>query len=111
MICKTFSFSRIEKTPAIIEKDINDFLKENTLKYVIQNESAVKGKVIITIFAEEKPGKIKAKVFKDQNYKSIDKNVNEFLENNSMKFVTQTFIGSNIYTIIFFSEKKEVDEQ
>ncbi len=106
MLVKTFSFNRIQKTISAIEDQINEFLVENTLKFATQNESAVKGKFVVSLFHEQKKGNIRAKVFKSQSATHIDEMVNEFLNEHDMKLVTQTFVGSNIYTIIFYVEKK-----
>jgi predicted CopG family antitoxin len=108
MISKTFVFSRIEKTVDKIENTINDHLKSYDFKFATQNESVVKGKFIVTILGKKKNNStIRVKAFKSQHHKDIDENVNAFLEDKSMKFITQTFVGSNIYTLIFFDSKKD----
>lgn len=106
MISKTFVFSKIQKTPSLIESSLNDWLKDHSFKFATQNESHLKGKFIVSLFAEEKPGTIRAKVFKDQHVEELDKRVNEFLQSVKMKFVSQTFVGSNVYSIIFFDASK-----
>lgn len=110
MITKTFTFSRIEKSSELIEKKLNDFLEKHDFKYAVQNESAIKGKMAVSLFCNEKPGKVRAKVFKDGDFKNIDEDINTFLEKNAMKFVTQSFIGSTALTIIFYTNKTEDNE-
>lgn len=102
MQSQTLSFSKIEKSTARIENDLNAILEKVTFKFATQNQSAIKGKMIVTLFFEEKPGKVRAKAFKDQTYKNLDKAVNEFISDKKVQFVTQTFIGSSIYTIVYY---------
>lgn len=111
MLVKTFSFNKIQKTKDAIEAQINDFLVDNTLKFATQNESAVKGKFVVSLFYEPKKGNIKAKVFKSSMMGQVDDEVNEFLETSDMKLVSQSFVGSNVYTIIFYTEKKTTDKE
>lgn len=107
MLSKTFVFNRIQKTVTKIEEDLNKYLEEVEFKYATQNESTAKGKFIVTIFGNKKKGTIRAKVFKDQYVDKIDIEVNKFLAKHGMKFATQTFVGSSVYTIIFYDTKSE----
>lgn len=105
MIVKTFSFNRVQKTLQGIEDQLNEFLKENTLKFATQNESAAKGKFIVSLYHEPKKGNIKAKAFKAQDIALVDEQINAFLENHDMKLVTSTFVGSTVYVILFYVDK------
>lgn len=107
MLSKTFVFNRIQKTVDNIEDDLNHFLKDNEFKFATQNESVAKGKFIVTVVAVKGKSSIRCKVFKDQVAAKVDAKVNTFLSKNGMKFMTQTFVGSNIYTIVFFDSKAE----
>ena len=107
MLSKTFTFNKIQKTTDKIEEELNAFLKKHEFKYATQNESTLKGKFIVTIFAVKGSSSIRAKAFKDQNIQELDKKVNDFLHKNGMKFVTQTFVGSSVYTVIFYDSKAE----
>lgn len=111
MISKTFVFSRIQKTTKNIEDSINEFLKDHEFKFATQNESVVKGKFIVTVFGDEKKSSIRIKAFKDQNIQNLDMKVNEFISKIKTKFVTQTFVGSNVYTIIFYDSNKNKEEE
>lgn len=102
MLSKTFVFTKIQKTTEKIENDINAFLAEHEFKLATQNESTSKGKFIVTIFAVAGKSTIKVKAFKDQHIDALDKKVNLFLKKNPMRFATQTFVGSSVYTIIFY---------
>jgi hypothetical protein len=110
MLSKTFVFTKIQKTTQRIEDSLNDFLKDHEFKYATQNESATKGKFIVTLFANKKKSTIRVKVFKDQNIDALDQKVNEFLKERPMKFATQTFVGSNVYTILFYDDKSSTDD-
>ena len=105
MIVKTFAFSRVQKTLQGIEDQLNEFLEQNTLKFATQNESAVKGKFIVSLYHEPKKGNIRAKVFKSQDLHVVDDQINEFLKDRDMKLVTSTFVGSTVYVILFYIEK------
>lgn len=110
MLSKTFVFSKIEKTCEKIEDSLNAFLKDHEFKYSCQNESTLKGKFIVTLFGvPKKDATIRAKVFKDQHLKELDTKVNKFLKTHNMKFATQTFVGSNVYVIVFFDTAKAGD--
>jgi hypothetical protein len=111
MISKTFAFSKIQKTTDNIEKSLNDFLKEHEFKYATQNESSLKGKFIITLFGEEGKSTLKVKAFKGQDFVDLDKKVNAFLSKVKMKFVTQTFVGSSVYTIVFYDKAKSSKDE
>jgi hypothetical protein len=107
MISKTFVFSKITKSVQTIEETVNDWLKDNEFKIATQNESTIKGKFIITVFANPKKSSIRAKVFKDQHIPELDAKVNEFLVDRILKGVTQTFVGSNVYTVLFYDSKSK----
>ena len=107
MIAKTLVFNKIQKTPNFIENQINKELEGMTLKFATQNESQIKGKFIITLFLEEKNSSTKVKVFKDQFIDKMDIAINEFLVDKTFKYCTQTFVGSNIYSLVYFSDKKK----
>lgn len=108
MISKTFIFSKLEKSISTIENRINEFLVDNDFKISTQNESTVKGKFIVTIFADEtKAGKLLVKGFKDQDARKVDEAVTAFVQEHGMKFVTQTFVGSSIYTLVYYPAGKD----
>lgn len=109
MKSKTLVWTKAEKSIDKIEGQLNGLLETVDFKFATQNQSTVKGKMIVTLFFEDKPGKIRARVFKDQKHSSIDDKVNEFLIGKQMKFVTQTYIGSNVYTILYYVEKEVKD--
>lgn len=111
MISKTFVFSKITKATSTIEDTINEWLKDREFKFATQNESAVKGKFVVTVFALEKAGTVRVKAFKDQHVPELDARVNKFLAKNPMKLATQTFVGSNIYTIIFYDTAPKTDDK
>lgn len=106
MITKTLSFTKIQKTQNFIESQINKELEGKTLKFTTQNESQIKGKFIVTLFLEEGDGNTKVKVFKDQFIDKIDSAVNDFISNVNFKYCTQSFVGSNVYTLIYYTDKK-----
>ena len=106
MISKTLVFTKIQKTPKFIEDQINKELEGRTLKFATQNESQIKGKFITTLFLEDGDGNTKVKVFKDQVIDRIDSSVNDFISNVSFKYCTQSFVGSNVYTLIYYTDKK-----
>lgn len=108
MQSKTLSFSKIEKTITKIDTDLNNILKDVTFKFATQNQSYSKGKMVVTLFFEPKAGKIRAKSFKDQNEKKLDELVNDFISDKKVVFTTQTFIGSSIYTIVFYSIEEKI---
>jgi hypothetical protein len=110
MLIKTLSFNKLQKTKDSIEQQLNDFLATATLKFATQNESVAKGKFIISLFYEPKKGNIRAKIFKSQIIADVDREINAFLEEHDMKLVTQTFVGSNVYTIVFYADKKASDK-
>ena len=111
MLSKTFAFNKIQKTIVKIEDDLNGFLKSHSFKFATQNESSLKGKFVVTIFADKGKSSIRAKVFKNQHIDQLDVDVNNFLLKHPMKFATQTFVGSSVYTIIFYdaSSKQKSD--
>jgi hypothetical protein len=110
MQSQTLSFSKVEKSITKIDNDLNAILEKVTFKFATQNQSAIKGKMVVTLFYEEKPGKIRAKAFKDQSHKNLDTHVNEFISDKKVQFVTQTFIGSSIYTIVYYVIGKTEDD-
>lgn len=110
MLSKTFVFNKIQKSPDAIEERLNEWLKGHEFKYATQNESVAKGKFVITVFANKKKSSIRCKVFRNQLLDALDESVNEFLGEHGMKFVTQTFVGSNIYTVLFYDAKSSTDE-
>ena len=107
MQSKTLSFSKIEKSIEKIDETLNDLLKKVTFKFATQNQSQVKGKMVCTLFFEPKPGSVRAKAFRDQYEKKLDITVNDFISDKKIVFVTQTFIGSSIYTIVYYSIEKD----
>jgi len=109
MQSQTLSFSKIEKSISRIDNDLNSLLEKITFKFATHNQSAIKGKMIVTIFYDEKPGKVRAKAFKDQSHKNLDQVVNNFISDKKVQFVTQTFIGSSIYTIVYYVAGKNED--
>lgn len=102
MQSKTLSFSKVEKSILKIDTELNSVLENVTFKFATHNQSAVKGKMIVTLFFEEKPGKVRAKAFKGQSHRELDIVVNQFIADKKVQFVTQSFIGSSIYTIIYY---------
>ena len=111
MQSQTLSFSKVEKSIAKIDNDLNAILEKVTFKFATHNQSTIKGKMIVTLCYEEKPGKVRAKAFKDQSHKNVDKSVNEFIADKKVQFITQTFIGSSIYTIVYYVAGKTEDDQ
>lgn len=109
MLSKTLQWTKSEKSIVKIDSDLNALLEKVDFKFAVQNQSTVKGKMIVSIFFEDKPGKIRAKSFKDQKASNLDEQIGEFLIGKKMKFVTQTYIGSNIYTIVFYEAQRNDD--
>lgn len=107
MQSKTLSFSKVEKSITKIDNDLNAILEKVTFKFATHNQSQTKGKMIVTLFFDEKPGKVRAKAFKGQSHRDLDDIVNEFIADKKVQFVTQNFIGSSIYTIIYYLVGKE----
>jgi hypothetical protein len=108
----TLSWTKSEKSIDKINKDLNKVLSKYDFRIATHNQSTVKGRMIITLFLEDKPGKVRAKCFRDQYYKTLDNNVNSFIEQRKVKYVTQSFIGSNIYTIVYYeATKEEIEEE
>lgn len=103
----TLSWSKLEKSLDRINADLNAVLSKNEFKIATHNQSSVKGRMIVTLFVEPKPGKIRAKCFKDQSHKELDNKINEFIDGKKVKFISQSFIGSNIYTIIYYEAQPD----
>ena len=106
MQSKTLSFSKIEKTISKIDNKINDLLETVNFKFATQNQSHVRGKMVVTIFFDKGPSTVRAKAFKDQDDQKLDGIINEFIKDKKVIFTTQSFIGSNIYTILYYSVKE-----
>lgn len=109
MITKTLVFNKIQKTPGFIESQINKELDGKTLKFATQNESQMKGKFIVTLFLDEKKSSTKVKVFKEQMIDKMDSAINEFLNDVDFKYCTQSFVGSNVYSLVYYAEKKNAE--
>ena len=78
-------------------------ITRNNFKYSFLDNHYLKNKVIKIIKVEVK--EMKCKTFNAHNNKKIEAKLNKFLEENSslnIRFVTQTQVGLNISTIIFY---------
>ena len=107
MQLKLFSFTKTEKSPAIIEKRINEFLDGKSFKMANQSESVKSGKFFLSVYYEDKKSNIKVKVFKDTNTKNMEAKINAFLEEGvAMKFASQSSTTSAIYAVIFYELRK-----
>ena len=106
MYSKIFGFNKVERTNKIIEERVNNFLKDNTLKLASISESSTKGKLYLTLFAEQSEGKgaTKVKFLKDKDPERVQKSINEFLVGKTLKFSTQCSSTSNLTVLIFYTE-------
>lgn len=110
MQSKTLSFPKLEKTITRIDSVLNEVLKDTSFKFATQNQSYAKGKMVVTLFFDPKPGTVRAKAFKDQDHRRLDDQINEFISDKKIVFVTQTFIGSSIYSIVYYDIGKKTTE-
>lgn len=107
MLAKILSFNKVEKSPILVENKVNSFLEGKTFKFACQSESTKSGKFNLTVYYEDKPSNIKARVFRDTSVVNLDKNVNEFLATGiDMKWSTQSSQTSSIYIVIFYDAGK-----
>lgn len=103
----TLSWTKSEKSLDKINNDLNKILSQHDFKIATHNQSTVKGRMIITLCLDEKPGKVRARCFKDQFYKNLDTRINEFISKRKVKFITQSYIGSTIFTVIYYEATAE----
>lgn len=108
MELKLFQFSKIEKSPRIIEDRINGFLDEGkTFKFACQSESINRGKFYLSLYYENKKSAIRVRVFKDYNPISLEQKINDFLKTGAvLKWSTQSSSTSSIYCTIFYELRK-----
>ena len=113
MKAEIFEFTRSEKTPAIIEKRITEFLKKVSLKKVIQFEHGSSGKLYYSLFYNESSeGDCGIKVLRAIGTKAISKAVNDNIKALDLMDVTQSGqISTNgVITTLFYKTKKTKKE-
>lgn len=102
----SLEFYKSQKTPNFMQEKVNAILSKEQFKFAIQNESPTTGKVLLSLFTDDKIDKVSvtSKVFRHSVVRDIKKDMDKFLEETSakMKFCTQSFVGNLITTVLFY---------
>ena len=102
------SFSKIQKSPHLIEEGLNKVLVLGQYKFATQHESK-SGRLVLSLFIDPKaPSKVKAKVFRDQNVEGLQQQINVFFSKSGakMKYFTQSGGGNTIIAVVYYEEDK-----
>jgi hypothetical protein len=96
-------FGKTEKSPQVMEREINDLLSKSTFKFATQTEIPTSGKILVSLFTDEGESKVKAKVFRESFVQKLEKQINDFLATGvKMKLFTKTCVGNTILAVMYY---------